>query len=604
MQFKNGHIATKNFDSSNVYDKEEVDAKSVGNISDSETVDLALGDETGNDIVQFAAGHIRTKNFDSSNMYDKTETLLSNDMRNYTFKDVGLGFEFQHVQDAINSCTDASFLNQYMIRIHDDIFINDITQLKLTYYPSASMTELMLYNQVCSYIIMKDYVNIEGANGRQVKIEVNIPTSQLVDSNGTSRVGYVHCCYAYGTFIMKDIYFKCTNTRYCVHQENGSGDMAGRDSNRHKQYINIIAEFMSSPNNSYSNAFGVGLAPNLRVYMENCRLFSHVNGGINMLHTHPNYEYPCQYYIKNCIIEGLNGKGFNQGFQDLCSGKRHKIVIEGCEMSSWNNNLGVYGEFDVNDECHDIRNSGVILSGHSNKACMGIERKHVLTFSSLTENDIDIDSNSSAYAAIFGSVYKQYNKITTGVEYILDSIVYPYLGIGARLGNCSVNNKTLSVNVGVQNISFVFDKDYSSMRNSAILAEMAATISTSGLDLIVSDSFLEKRAFFTDEVIYVKNTGTDIISIDDAVVCSSTGVIKQSDTTKIIGIAAERINPNEYGYIIKRGKQRFNLFRNVNYVFGSYYKVNNNTVQLSDISNADFICTYADGTNSILDWCN
>ena len=59
-QFKDGHVKTKNFDSSNI--KVDVEVK-----SDTSSASLNIGDENGNVIAQLKDGHIKTKNFDSSN---------------------------------------------------------------------------------------------------------------------------------------------------------------------------------------------------------------------------------------------------------------------------------------------------------------------------------------------------------------------------------------------------------------------------------------------------------------------------------------------------------------------------------------------------------
>ena len=68
VQFKNGHIKTKNFDS------EETNKRlsKIENVPDVYSSDFAISDDKGNDIVQFVGGHIKTKNFNSDNLYEKT----------------------------------------------------------------------------------------------------------------------------------------------------------------------------------------------------------------------------------------------------------------------------------------------------------------------------------------------------------------------------------------------------------------------------------------------------------------------------------------------------------------------------------------------------
>ena len=587
-------------------------------LDDTADVDLSLGDSK-KDIVQFSNGHIRTKNFDSekataelakkANIKDvsSNEELesvyksLLNDKSIYNVVHVGKNYEYQHVQDAINSCTDASYKKQYMVVVHDDIYVNDISQLRKLNNFSEPISEDSPYDTTASYIIMKNFVNIMGENGRQVKIEVNIPSNQLNDKEGKSRKDHLHCCYAYGSFIMKDLYFKCTNTRYCVHQENGNGRITSPDSNTFKRYINVKMERMSGEMNSYGPAYGVGLAPNLRVYMENCEIISHIAGAINEMHTHPNYDYPCEYYIKNCAFIG---NGDSQGFSDLCSGKKHKFIIEGSRMSRWNATRGVYGNFDTESLCHDIRNGGISLSGHGNSCPMGIEKIKTLVFSTNTAKEITVDKESSACGVLFGEVFKRYNNCIIGSEYIPYSATYKGLNMGTRLGDCTSKNLQLVLTVGEQTITFVFDKDYTNLSNTSILSEMRDKISQENLDLNISDSFNLRRLYFTDEVALIKNTGTDVLNIDDAVVKTNNGVIKQTDDSFVYGIAAERIDPGSEGYVILRNHQKFDKFKDKSdYIVGKFYKFSNNEIiETESKSNADFICIEKSELLNILEW--
>lgn len=60
VQFKNGHVKTKNFDS------ESSGATHIEIVND--TKDFAISDENSNEIVQFKNGHIKTKNFNSEDI--------------------------------------------------------------------------------------------------------------------------------------------------------------------------------------------------------------------------------------------------------------------------------------------------------------------------------------------------------------------------------------------------------------------------------------------------------------------------------------------------------------------------------------------------------
>ena len=490
-----------------------------------------------------------------------------------------------------------------MVVVHDDIYVNSITQLRKNSDPTQSLSTSDPYDTTASYIWMKNYVSLMGANGRQVKIEVHIPLSELETSQGeTARSPYVHACYARGSFTMKDIFFKCSNTRYCIHQENGSA-IAGHDANAYKEYINVKLEYLTGVTNT--NAMGVGLASNLRVLWENCTFISHVNGAINAMHTHLNYPYPCEYTIRNCRLIGLNGNGGNQGFQDLCSGKRHKFVIEGCEMTSWQHINGAYGSnLSASDDCHDIRNVGAKLSGHSNYACMGIVQLPVLVLkSSVITDTIVVDSESSAYADLWGGNYKEYKGMVVGREYLPYSTSYKGLNMGTRLGNCSTTNKALVVTINDTDITITFNRDYTNVSNTDIIAEINTALA--GTNVVASNVFSEQRLYFEDEVAFFKNTGSTPIQIDDFVSLNgSASVAVQTGTQNVYGIAAERIDPDEFGTIILKGKQKFKQLRWVNPSdVGVMYKVVDNALTTTTTqSEALFVCTEKVSTYNVLEW--
>lgn len=73
VKFQDGHLQTKNFDSSKVGD---------GQFGDSEN-DFDIKDENGNKIVEFRNGHVVTKNFDSSRMgnVDVDDSISDLDIR-------------------------------------------------------------------------------------------------------------------------------------------------------------------------------------------------------------------------------------------------------------------------------------------------------------------------------------------------------------------------------------------------------------------------------------------------------------------------------------------------------------------------------------------
>ena len=71
VDFKNGHIKTKNFDSETTIEKLDT-IEEGADVNNTETIssvsDFSVADEKGNNVVDFKNGHIKTKHFDSENI--------------------------------------------------------------------------------------------------------------------------------------------------------------------------------------------------------------------------------------------------------------------------------------------------------------------------------------------------------------------------------------------------------------------------------------------------------------------------------------------------------------------------------------------------------
>lgn len=79
VDFKGGHIKTKNFDSESLDSelseiREEIASKPVSETTLADG-DFFISDEDGNAIVEFSDGHIKTKNFDSANLQPNEDQL-------------------------------------------------------------------------------------------------------------------------------------------------------------------------------------------------------------------------------------------------------------------------------------------------------------------------------------------------------------------------------------------------------------------------------------------------------------------------------------------------------------------------------------------------
>lgn len=475
---------------------------------------------------------------------DKLYYTLIGDYRYQNIINVGKDKDFDTIQEAINSISDASINNQYLILVHDDIIVTDVTDLWLTNGNHATG-----YTTECALVWTKSFVNIMGAN-RMVKISVRLPRAV-----GNQEV-YCHNFYARGSVKIANLYITSENTRYCIHQENGSGSSSGSDANSNKEYRNLKLEYIAG--NSHNNAFGVGTAPNMRVYMENVEMTSHVAMGMSNFHSHANYDYPFTWIMKNCKVNTQDSELIEFGYADIYSGVKQNITIEGCDIPMWGDFKQDYNfNYTLEDNCHDYRNGGHFLSGFGNCFVMGKEHADVLVFESIDNNKTISVTGGTAFDDIIGDCLISYSGSTDakGVYAGCEFIYGTKMGLAQRLGNCSLQNKTIEITIDSEKEIVTLNEDYSSLDNSSIINKINTQLSKCkchiGIDI--------KRLYFSDEVKYVKNTGTGTIKIGDCLSfdSSNNGVKLCQSGDRLCGVAAERINPGEFGYMINKGKQKF-----------------------------------------------
>ena len=96
VRFSDGHIKTKNFDSSDI----DLDIESPVDVTDGGNVtDLDFADESGNVLMRVSNGHIKTKNFDSRDLSDEDKHYVH--------------FSFDDVQHSINSLFTGNYTSIY-----------------------------------------------------------------------------------------------------------------------------------------------------------------------------------------------------------------------------------------------------------------------------------------------------------------------------------------------------------------------------------------------------------------------------------------------------------------------------------------------------------
>ncbi|MFX5100498.1 hypothetical protein ABTB97_20485, partial [Acinetobacter baumannii] len=114
-----------------------------------------------------------------------------------------------------------------------------------------------------------------------------------------------------------------------------------------------------------------------------------------------------------------------------------------------------------------------------------------------------------------------------------------YTNMGKRLGDCSITNKVLNVIVNGVTNTITFNKDYTSMSNAAILAEINAALSGAIASLNIYGRDYYPMMPDVTEVVY--NTTATYIP-KGSVVAKSGGSVRLAQTgDKIYGVALDDI---------------------------------------------------------------
>lgn len=172
-----------------------------------------------------------------------------------------------------------------------------------------------------------------------------------------------------------------------------------------------------------------------------------------------------------------------------------------------------------------------------------------------------------------------------------------YTSMGKRLGDCSTANKSLVVIVNDVNNTITFNKNYSSMSNAQIVAEMNAQISGATIDLISYGR--DYYPMITDVCEVAYNTGATYIPKGSVVAKSGGSVRLAQDGDKVFGVALDDIPVQQIladgekrgeGRVMKRGYMslnqshaHFTLSDNQSAVTGSKFKVVNGQL-VSDVN--------------------
>lgn len=511
------------------------------------------------------------------------------------------------VQLALDSITDASEQNRYVIKVAKGLA--KITQAN----------EFIGYRGYPAMICPKDWVDIVGDGIGETILWAELPYDDAnigasVDGNTYPRDRY-QAIYNYsGNSTISDLTIVCKNLRYTNHQDDGRG------ANKSRTYENV--EMIFKGNKGYLKAWGCGDHTGESTTVIGGSSHSD-SGDVFAVHNNIRFDDSSSWDFKDHTFTSMGSKTAIE-LQNDGSLLKDKFNIVGCSfggMSYIINYVDVWlsGNTTQNNDAFD--HAEWRLTGHSNEPFLfnnSIANGYALRIKSKstgTSSTVRFDKTSSAFDSLVKN--KRVNSDTSlsykydfvdsylvkdgsvglsgqafgGVDlsdaiYWYDSGVN-YTSLAKRLGNLSSSTKSLIVIVdGVAN-TINFDKDYSAMSNTQILAEINAQLTNATADLYNYGREYYPQMPDVSELCF-NNTSSFIAK--GSVVTKQNGFIKPANgTDDVFGVVLEDIPVMQTasdgevkgsGLVLKRGyiyanqsKAHFVLADNQNPSIGTRFAV-------------------------------
>ncbi|MCH4243767.1 hypothetical protein [Acinetobacter gerneri] len=484
-----------------------------------------------------------------------TEIWVSTDLNDTTASFTGKNA----IQLAINSITDATAKNRYVIRVKKGLYKVDKAEDFIGYpgYPSM--------------ILMKDHVDVVGQGEGNTIIWAELPYNDADIGPSANGSAYdrsrFQTVYNYADdALMKDLTLVAKNIRYTVHID----DANGIDTTHRYQDVSFIFK----GNIGSLRCLGTGTHNAEETYVEGGR--SHSDTGLPYsCHNNTAFTKPSLWSFKNHNFTSIENKTaiFMQNDGSLL---KDKLELIGCSFGGSSyileyTDVWLKGSTSLNYDSYDHAEWRV--SGYGNGPFLFVNRVagFCLRFKSTTKGintSVRFDTSSTAYPLLIknnqsnsdASLYIDGREFIDG--YIaqdgsvdlaaqawgckdLSESIYAYdsttnyTSLAKRLGNCSSSSKALGVIVNGSTSTITFNKDYTAMTNAHIIAEINAQLTNATADLYPYGRDYYPEMTDVSEAVY--NSSSTYIP-KGSVVTKSNGKVKLANSNdKIFGVALDDI---------------------------------------------------------------
>lgn len=394
-----------------------------------------------------------------------------------TVKKDGTG-DFTNLMLAMISITDASPSNRYIVQVYD----NHIGLVK------SDFTAVPSIGPYWALAWIRDYVLLMGM-GEEKLISGEIPnTSAKLDFE------QYETCHLDGFGEAINIRFEANRIRYAIHYDQGNGaiNQNAITLDRFCDLSHLGAEdVVDSPQGTRwaaVDAYGSGTTSGTQQYSEYSKRFGARYGDRshgNTLSLMPNIIGREGCYIASRLANGVAGNYDNLGFQQ----KRYLQLVGTNTGGSIALSNGVGTATLINKVL-----PGIKVVGYGNTPSYFINNQPIGSALKITSKSTGVNSVVklvSDEAGLFGDVYSYAGSIGLsgsiwGNNELVSSGTDKRNIIGHRLGNCSVVNKTLVLNIDGTNRTVTFNQNYSNgnyavdplIDETTILASINSQITT------------------------------------------------------------------------------------------------------------------------------
>lgn len=518
----------------------------------------------------------------------KYTTLICNRDGNPVNNDATHFYGLQAITTAINSITDASYYNRYIIKIIGHFLFTDPNDITLNFS-----------NDGYAPIISKSWVSIEGIDKKQSSVEVRFDEDTIFPS-GKSYNNYqpVYVDWLMGDFEIRNLTLIEQNCRYVFHIETNSPAYPG---------VKLIVEDcdlinMGNSVGGIGNIFGTGGGIQFDWIIKNCKLFAKNAGVYNFAYHSYIGTVADKSVLKSTIV--FDSCDFNADIfgWDLYQYNRKDTFI----FKNTNLNKIVAGGFSPKESNRTKLGSiqEVITDFGSIPFGIDIQNGKSLKIVANIVGDITINESSSAFGIIgdvsdaeryetdwgavyeFGYEHKQSISIAGGYALGYVNVGNGTTGLAGILGDCSSESKSLSLTIGSNNISIIFDEDFTGKTNDYILSIINSALGAYGTASLDTPEKYMFPLFNGVQKGLINNTNSgEIIRKGMGVIITSNSTVRLARRSDgyIDGVALDEILPYQKGRVITKGMINVSEQDNNNYTCNNIYPY------ISGLNNGDLL---------------